>query len=137
MSNIYVPKDYSILTKVLPEGEEVLYSTICKIQATGHRIRGRKKWESHVLITKSGFASIMYNENNRVSLKYIPWVDFSGEEVALFSKNRIIYNPIEGITYLLEVVREKNCETKECFSERAEKFGEFCRKLISESVLVY
>ena len=137
MSNIYVPQDYSILTKVLPQGEEILYSTICKIQAIGHRIRGRKKWESHVIITKSGFASIMYNENHRVSLKFIPWEDFSDEEIALFSKNRIIYSPIEGMTYLFEVVREKNCETKECFNDRADKFGEFCRKLISKSVLIY
>lgn len=55
MSNIHVPIDTSNLSEIIPEGEDILYSTMCKVNAVGYN--ADSKWESHVLVSKSGFAS--------------------------------------------------------------------------------
>lgn len=51
MSYIYVPVDTSNLTEIIPEGDDVLYSTMCKA------VYGDFKWQTHVLVSQSGFAS--------------------------------------------------------------------------------
>jgi len=55
MSNIYTPIDSSGLIRMIPEGDDILYSTLCKVQVISRNVR--IKWQCHVLVTKSGFAS--------------------------------------------------------------------------------
>lgn len=54
MSNIYEPIDSSNLSEVLPQGDDVLFSTMTKVVCSsgGSSI----KWKSHVIASTSGIA---------------------------------------------------------------------------------
>lgn len=60
---IYVPIESSQLTNLLPKGDEIVYSTLCRVYATftlgiksGKYVSNIHEWTSHVLLTKYGFA---------------------------------------------------------------------------------
>ena len=63
MGNIYVPLDYSDVIKFIQEGEEVIYSTNCKVEVWDHNYfsagSGKSKtykYNAHVVMTKKGLA---------------------------------------------------------------------------------
>ncbi|MFX1493572.1 MAG: hypothetical protein ACFFBZ_04755 [Promethearchaeota archaeon] len=54
MAEIYVPIDYSNLKEILPVGDDIIYSTLCKAYHTdaGSLII----WKTHLLMTEKGIA---------------------------------------------------------------------------------
>ena len=87
LSNNYVPIDISDLSKVISEGEDIIYSSLCK--AEGTYIANNKKyfWESHLLMTKKGVyfkipLEIRYSKKQIKNLNpklevFVPWYNVS------------------------------------------------------------
>ncbi|MFW9936389.1 MAG: hypothetical protein ACFFD5_01990 [Candidatus Thorarchaeota archaeon] len=54
MSNIYVPIDSSDLSKSIPEGEDIIYSSLCKGEGTSVADNKKHFWNTHLLMTNKG-----------------------------------------------------------------------------------
>ena len=54
MSNIYVPIDSSDLSKAIPEGEDIIYSSLCRGEGSFVSFDKKFYWDSHLLMTKKG-----------------------------------------------------------------------------------
>lgn len=54
MSNIFIPIDSSDLSKVIPEGEDIIYSSLCKGEGTAIADNKKYFWNSHLLMTNRG-----------------------------------------------------------------------------------
>jgi hypothetical protein len=112
LSNIFVPIEISNLSEIIPEGENILYSTIYKVKVINATVGTMGKWKTHVLIKKSGFASfsrLEFYKSKSGKLKYrvkkkseppnaifTRWEElpkWSGliKNQAPFSKNRIVH----------------------------------------------
>lgn len=143
MSNIHVPIDTSNLSEIIPEGEDILYSTMCQIKAYGYN--ADKKWKSHVLVSKSGFASLsrlkpyetragspryeVSKKKEGLSLLFIRWEELSTNiERPPFSKKAIVHvlNPEAS------PLRRTYASYKDL---NAQGFGHYCRDLWLEKVM--
>lgn len=132
MSRILAPID-SYLSEVIPQGEDILYSVYCRAELKG---KGKNpKWDTQVLVTKSGFASFTRMEKSSTAKgksKYkliqkrlgtirvfTPWVELGlGASVKKtpFTKNRIIH-VLSNFRWLHYVdIRKTN-------------LGDFCRNI--------
>ncbi|MFX1376932.1 MAG: hypothetical protein ACFFA0_14095 [Promethearchaeota archaeon] len=78
MSELYVPIDHSNVKDAIPEGEDIIYSTLCKVMRNIYGKNKKYTWISHVLMTPNGFA---YTEPNFIQKHmppqayYIPWYE--------------------------------------------------------------
>lgn len=54
MSNIFIPIDSSDLRKAIPEGEDIIYSTLCKGEGEAMFENKKWSWNSHLLMTQKG-----------------------------------------------------------------------------------
>jgi len=138
MTNIHVPIDSSNITSLIPEGEDILYSTMCKVTlrlATGGKAA---KWNSHVLVSQSGFASqtrlepyVTKKGKNRLKIRkkkepllptFTEWKTMKGQGLKQipFTKQKIliVLNPMQFIHY------------KDTLNTG---LGEFCRNLWHEA----
>lgn len=120
MSDIYVPIDFSDLKSVIPPGEDIIYSTLCKGIATIDEVTKRKTttWITHVLFTQNGVAWVKphYTKKRKTpTQEYTPLVDI----------NYLFYDIIPSFRIgpaRLFLAREKIFETKENFRERSVSF---------------
>ncbi len=109
MTDIYVPIDYTNLNSVIPPGEDIIYSTLCKVTQT--LVAGELKWESHVLMTTKGFA---YSKTRgRKSLKgiYVDWY-----------KKRVTRTKITTPLMQFKIKRDPNYESSGAFYTRSQNF---------------
>ncbi|MBA7625045.1 hypothetical protein ES703_32466 [subsurface metagenome] len=110
MNDIYLPIDYSNLSAVIPPGEDIIYSTLCKISTLrpyyGHT------WNSHVLFTTKGFAYFdLKKEKKSVYLDYfnIKRINKKGFPTGLFTS--------------FIIIRDPNFESREAFNKRIKEFS--------------
>lgn len=148
MSNLYVPIDYSQLSEVIPEGEDILYSTLGFAQLIS-AMGGKIKWNTHILITKSGFAAFSrvekyltkkgkekYNiiKKKKTIATFYPWHELkgSGLKTTPFTKKKVIVvlSKVNFIHYEAKI--DKNFESSNSFNQRSKEFGTFCQKLWEE-----
>ena len=128
MADIYVPLDYSDVGSVIPQGEEVIYSTLCKAivdRGFGAVYTNITKWVTHVLITTKGLAcSVPQKKKPNISI-YMPWYDiFHVWNDGIF---------VGSLKEMLVMTRDPNFESKENFKERRLKAGKiFLPILIAE-----
>lgn len=112
MSNIYVPIDYSDVKNVIPQGEDIIYSTLCKatIDKSFGPIINKTKWLSHVLMTEKGIAFSVPQKKKPTEFVYVPWYEiYHTWNDGIFLRN---------LTEMLIVTRDPNFESKEKFKER-------------------
>ena len=120
MSDIYVPIDSSDLKSVIPPGEDIIYSTLCKGIATVAEFNKRTttNWITHVLFTQNGVAWVKphYTKKKEPStLHYTPL-----EYIDYLFYDRIPSFQIKPARLYLK--RVDSFETKENFRERSANF---------------
>ena len=144
MSNIYAPIDSSNLSELIPEGDDILNSTLCKVQVTSRSVG--IKWQCHVLVTTSGFASYTklepyttragktkYKKRKKklgLIAQFIRWEELGTniEKPPPFNKKRITYilNPQDSVLRRV-IVSYKDL--------KGEGFGHFCRDLWLDKIM--
>lgn len=125
MSNLYVPIDYSNVSEVVPDGDDILYSTLCKIyrsQVGG----GTVKWNSHVLITQSGCALIVPKRRKKMGLSFLKWIDLRKVRSTASEKLLMRWGISAYAKIRLEVIREPEHESVEDFLKSRSTFNNFC-----------
>jgi len=116
LAEIYVPIDYSYIRKVIPQGEDILYSTMCKMiidEGFGPAYTKLTTWNTHVLMTKSGFAMNIPNKKQVTERKFIPWYEI---------KNLWPSGIRWGLRKHLDFIRDPNFETIKSFKKRRWEF---------------
>ncbi|MFW9818806.1 MAG: hypothetical protein ACFFE5_04285 [Candidatus Thorarchaeota archaeon] len=125
ISDIYVPIDYSDLKSIIPPGEDIIYSTLCKgIASVPHKYDARKKiitkWATHILITPNGIA---WNKPNYYTKKQPSTQEYTNLEfIDRFFRMKVVGSGFSFYPADLKVVRDENYESKEKFKERSRKF---------------
>ncbi len=121
MSDFYVPINISDLHTIIPSGEQIIYSTLCKCATVETSVRKTKitKWNSHVLFTNNGVA---YNKADSHKKKapftkmYSRWEDVQG--MILIGGKGFLLNTMMDF----KLMREENLETNEQFIKRTREF---------------
>lgn len=140
MSDIYVPIDISDIKSVIPPGEDIVYSTMCKCAAVvsvgiGARKSRRTKWVSHVLLTTNGVAYTqpnLFKKRKPSEQKFLPWTEFDAiVNLGRYGSGFSIVNPPRTF----KLTREENYETKEKFAERSKEFVPKFRPFLIEKKL--
>ncbi|MFX1297870.1 MAG: hypothetical protein ACFFD2_23865 [Promethearchaeota archaeon] len=109
MTDIYIPIDYTNLKSVIPPGEDIIYSTLCKVTQT--LLAGEIKWESHVLMTTKGFAYTKPQERKLLKGIYVDW-----NRIKLGRKTMGL-----RLTFF-KLKRDPNYESRETFDKRSQNF---------------
>ena len=116
MADIYYPIDGSsakVIKTIIPPGEEVIYSTLCKIKfTTPPPFVEKKRYHSQVLLTNKGLAYINYVNKRCI---YFDWAQVRG---IYFKK---VIEIFAGLDLVLE--RDPDFETKEGFKKRSKEFA--------------
>jgi len=151
MSEIYVPIDFSNVYSVIPAGEDILYSTLCRGTSLSSTVTKlvRRYWVAHVLITNKRLAfniprDIRFNPMN-IKSKNLNNVDLSGEDEYYVPLRKVVFigkrlgvnldedNNIDSSealkrgeptapVYYLKLARNPNFETNRKFKERSSQF---------------
>ncbi|MFX0042629.1 MAG: hypothetical protein ACFE8L_06940 [Candidatus Hodarchaeota archaeon] len=146
MSDIYVPIDITEARKVIPEGEDIFYSTLTKAyyvirQAAAGRAT-TITFSSHVLFTERGFAYSYPKNDDEMLLFYRPLNQIYGVrgkrfrlKVGLGKKMSLmyIYGKEKFQNYYFELKRDPSFESKEKFKERSAEFENKLVPLIIKS----
>ena len=114
MSHFYVPIEYSKANTMVPEEEEIIYSTLCFIT---YRIKEVEYWESHVLFTNRSVLFTKGKYNNPEHLYYLPW-----SSIKYIGKGKFDSTP-----YYFTLKRDKQLETEEDFLKRSAEFKSFIK----------
>lgn len=142
MGNIYVPIDFSNLTKFIPEGENIIYSTLCKADGFDSYTSASGKYKTykfttHVLMTDNGLAfnispKIIYSKDELKSQEvpdgiYLGWQHVHGFGFKAKTFGRVDIEKKGGkkagcVSISFTLVKEPNFETKETFKQRAKEF---------------
>ncbi|KKM02424.1 hypothetical protein LCGC14_1784560 [marine sediment metagenome] len=129
MSTIYVPIDFTNLSEVIPEGDDILYSTICRVEIIGISYKQKRKHKSHVLITNSGFAITNSLRKSNLELNFYPWNNIN------YWKKRFFKNRFASVKYRTagrlkcKVSYDSRFEDKASFNKRRSTFGIYCKEL--------
>ena len=140
MSELYVPIDHSNVKDEIPEGEDIIYSTLCKVMRNIYGKNKKYTWISHVMMTPNGFAYIEPNfiqKNMPPQAYYIPWYEIrnignrtfavsldhiltlekSPDETKADLKNRGLRFPVKFIPIAIQSIEKRlnaeNIEKKE------------------------
>lgn len=132
MSNLYVPIEYSNVSEAVPEGDDILYSTFCKVNKVGPM--GTARVKSHAVVTQSGIGlCAMKKRKKQTALTFLEWDGLTGVKDSygktLFKWGRSSYKRIR-----IAVLRDSEYESKESFKDRQKKFSVFCNELWSLKV---
>jgi len=114
MTDIYVPLDYSELKSVIPPGEDILLSSLCK--TTISSFGTTTKYTSHVLLTPKHFAYTKPVKKKPAELILIPLYN-----VWMFAPGAVIISKMP--VWSFRFANDPNFETKVNFKERSKKFG--------------
>ncbi|MFX0098990.1 MAG: hypothetical protein ACFFCS_05370 [Candidatus Hodarchaeota archaeon] len=117
-ADIYVPIDTSKLQEIIPPGEDILCSALCKGQNSfANKII---TWNTHVLLTNKGVA-LHENYGKDLVPKYYPWHEvFSVGKVMKMTGISIGPNIRALTSYLL--LRFKDTESNDEFNARGNAF---------------
>ncbi|MFX0005931.1 MAG: hypothetical protein ACFFA7_12420 [Promethearchaeota archaeon] len=123
ISDIYVPIDFSDLKSVIPPGEDIIYSTLCKGRATV-----MSKWDARKNITTTWVTHVLFTENGVAWVKPNYWKKkkpSTQEYNSLVDIDYVFYDKVPSFRISparIFLAREVNFETKEKFVERCEEF---------------
>lgn len=126
ISNFYIPINFSDLSKIIPKGDNILYSTLCNAK---RKFPEKKEWNSHVLFTNSGIGYCIGSlEDDQTELKFTTWIDIHDSKAAQFKKKQIYFD-----STWFSVIRDEAYESEKDFKTRAKSFGNFCQSLYRAS----
>ena len=124
-SNFYVPINYTNLSETVPDGDDILYSTLCAVQVL-QRFARVHTYIAHILLTKHGFAMTSSLRDKDLVLTYIPWHDsYVWKEVDFKPENMTMKG--EDYNYMYYPVRDTQYEALESYQARSRDFGFFIR----------
>jgi len=110
IEDIYVPVDFSPVKQVIPQDEEIIYSTACIAKfSTGS---STKTFSSHLLITREGVAFTIPKRKQVVG-SYVPW-----HEIFSVRSSKLCLTSLN----ILNLTNVKAYETKKKFKHRALEF---------------
>ncbi|MBN1214325.1 MAG: hypothetical protein JXA99_02675 [Candidatus Lokiarchaeota archaeon] len=122
MPDIYIPINYSNLFKLIPEGEDIIYSTLCEVKL----FLGTYKhtWKSHVLITPNYVA---FTHPELKMFKYSPLNSMIDGALKLIIVELGLIEQLKIDTFIcvifnFKLEREPNHESKEIFKNRKKTF---------------
>ncbi|MFX1239352.1 MAG: hypothetical protein ACFFAS_01850 [Promethearchaeota archaeon] len=132
MSNIYVPIDYSNVKDVIPDGEDIVYSSLAKgwhmVQNLPPNKIKRIKWKAHVLLTENNIAvnipiKLLYNRKEIKQLNPGEEICFPISQASAVGKRIILQanGPSKHIEAIFTLDRDPKFESKESFKERSKK----------------
>lgn len=123
MSNIYVPIDYSEVANEIPEGEDILYSTLCHTTERGGSgpTRYKKNYTSHVVLTTNGIAFEVKRKLSKSRNNYISYIE-DGFQARIKPNNKFWAAGPTGILYSFQLKHSKDFESKQQFRERSQVF---------------
>ncbi len=116
LSHFFVPIDHSKAVELVPEEEEILYSTLCHVEFD---IKEREYWESHVLMTNRSVIFTKGNFHEPDQLYYLPWTAIKFIGNAKFN----------AAPYNFRLKRDILLETNEQFLERSQDFKSFIKPI--------
>lgn len=118
MSNFYVPIDYSNLSEIIPEGEDIVYSSLVTIKGSSYSGSGMStsSYISHILMTTGGIAFTIPRKRKNPELVYKAW-DFVNTRETRIGKISL------SSTNTIHLTRDKNLESNESFKKRKKDFG--------------
>ncbi|MBA7657324.1 hypothetical protein ES703_65261 [subsurface metagenome] len=121
MSNIYIPIDYSDVASIIPEGEDILYSTLCHVKERGGvgPTRYKKTYNSHVVLTTNGIAFEVKRKLGKTRYNYIPYIT-KLFQVRIKPNNK--FNAGVGVLYSFQLRHAIDFESKTQFNERSQIF---------------
>jgi hypothetical protein len=139
-----VPIDSSNLSEIIPEGDDIKYSTLCNVRVAAGQ--STIKWKSYVIVTNSGVAFQNKLDEHKDKGKYmrykarkkkmglvsefVPWEEFGTnvEKPPRFAKNRIVkvLNKDAGVLKRIYINLKDTKGTG---------FGHFCRDLWMDKLM--
>ena len=122
ISNLYIPIDFSNLPSVIPQGGNILYSTLCYAEKTQPE---KKEWNCHFLISDLGIGFTGPIEDAEKELKFFTWIDLH-QGYNQF-RNKKIYIDSTWFT----AINFQESEPSKEFKNRAKRFGSFCEHMFS------
>ena len=126
MVDIYYPIDSpsgNVLKNIIPPGEEIIYSTLCKIKfktPPSYTTGVKERSVSHVLLTNKGLA---YYNNIYGRFLYFDWAQVRG----IYLKKAI--EIFAGLDLIL--IRDDNFETEEDFKKRSKEFAKKIKPIMN------
>lgn len=132
MANLYVPIDYSNVSEIVPEGDDILYSTLCKyIKAV---VGGTVKVKVHAVVTQSGIAfCALKRKKKKIYIEFIEW-DQLTEVKSFMGKTVLKWGWSNYKRIRIDVLRDPELESKESFLGRKNKFMMICKEAWSKKV---
>ncbi len=127
---IYIPLEYSNIKEVIPSQDKILYSTLCRTNFRGqlsiqgtHYTQRITEFTSHVILTSSGIAFTMPNED-KVNSHYLPW-----HEVSFIFNTKDLYGfKLRNLNFFPAM--NSDIETYEKFMVRSAQFIDKIRPII-------
>lgn len=129
LSNIYVPIDSSEINDIIPEGEDIIYSTFFRAEVS---LFATKQWGGHLLMTNKGVylnvpVDLTKKEQKREET-FVPWYNI------MDPKNRLLtLTGIEGLnaelSFTLTILSDSNRESEESYVDRIAKFSYFVNQI--------
>ena len=122
MSDFFVSIEFTDLQYILPPGEQIIYSTFCQCNTSKTTYNKTKflKWNTHVLFSNNYVA---YNQPDsfKKNPKYQQKYDRLEEVQGMISMGGARFTLSRGLMGF-KLLRDKNLETKEQFTERSREF---------------
>jgi len=131
MSFIFIPINYTNLSENIPEGEDILYSTLCNIHQKV--FSGVVRWISHVLVSDSGLTYKIKQKRKYVN-NFLPWDEI--KKIRRKGGGMLVISPLNAILKLNQIKMkpkfDKRFETKIDFRKRINSFGNLVMNLFSK-----
>ncbi len=118
MSDLFIPINFSNLSKLIPEGEEIIYSTLCEVKF--FLLKKKYVWKSHVLFTPN-YVAFTHPEMKLFKFSSINSIFENGlilTIVELGLLEQIKTDSFIIIAFNFKLEREPNYESKDGFKER-------------------
>jgi hypothetical protein len=112
---MYVPIDYSDVPSVVPEGEDIIYSTLCHVKE-----RGGINYNSHVVFTRNGIAFERKRKFSKNEFIYEPYINAGMYQARFLSNNKFKVGYVN--LYNFQLKHAKEFESKTQFKERSQNF---------------
>jgi len=125
MAEIYVPINYSNVKDIIPVGEDITYSTLCK--AIQDEAGSLKFWKTHLLMTEKGIAFTKPGKKKKdpPKLIYVDWTRvtfvFKDGFYIDMSKNYPM-SKYDFERVQIRIKSDRTYETKDKFKKRLEEF---------------
>jgi len=127
MSNLYVPIDYSNVSEAVPAGDDILYSTLCKV----FKVVGLQavRVKMHAVITQSGIALRRMKKMKKGTPIFIKWSKIKNVRLTPYGRVLMKWGLSGYARIRLKLLRVPEYESRQSFSDRKAKFLMFCREV--------